>query len=920
MESSKSLKRYGFFIVSGLVFFLRVSFCFGVENWGQRKAISYEQLQESFADPDMIYGPFAFWFWDTELDVGHASRMAEEMVKQRLNPGYAHPRRGLPSEQWLSPLWFESFGAAVEKAEAGNAYLGYCDELWWPSGRADGRVLAANPELKPESLKWEVMEVEGGRTVDVKKGYFAVAAEMADEANGYIRIKSDTLQVIAHEAAVKWEVPTGRWRIYIFSKYSHPGIDGGDVNYINRKLMDVFIGIAHRPYAENMGEKLGKSVPGVFVDNEGDYGYKLAWSDDLDKEYKQKNGRDIRVWMPLLVDEDVEGKWAKARWDWFETVSDIYCESFLGRTSDWLAQRGMYCISNLWEETLFTQAQAVGDFFKAQRSVTMPGNDCLMEKALQIHDFKETQSVTEFENRRFQSEILGVAGWQMSPVLMKRAVNSVIAWGGSHIVPHGINLNRRLNKIPYSPDWFESNPYWRYLHLWTDYTRRASYVNSQGNTAADVLLVNPMDSIWALLGDSYFDMETSGERSSVNCRHDNSIKQIESVYSDAIKKLTDERVEYLIADRYYIRQMEVKQDGGLVRGVFEFKAVVLPSMLVLPLDVAEKIVAFAENGGAVYILGDLPSGSTDNGMADEKMTALMERLVAQRSVKKVSGGVRELVADPSSVVKAHVRFESGEFDLTSLHRRVDGRDFFWLVNNTDKHHQSRLFFTGSKGLAGVWDCENGKICEIGSHEKSKGSVAELSFEPYEAFWVVFDPKLSAKAGEGKVRVGGEIARRIEGDWTVRIDTTIQPVAAAPKLMAPEDLLGSEGQDKPLENWSNWDLKRFTGYVDYTKSFDFSKTADRVFLDLGDVKFMAELWVNGAPAGVRLWPPFRFDVTGYLRDGKNQIRVRVGNTLINAMSQYYVARDVEHPIWGWVSRNSVDFNAGLLGPVVIEVQR
>lgn len=919
MGFGKSLRRPEFFVVLVLAIFLSVSFCFGAENRGQRKAISYEQLREDFADPDMIYGPFAFWFWDTELDVGHASRMAEEMVKQRLNPGYAHPRHGLPSEQWLSPLWFESFGAAVEKAEAGNAYLGYCDELWWPSGRADGRVLAANPELKPESLKWEIMDVEGGQTVDVKKGYFSVAAEIAGEADGYIRIKSGTLQVIARESSVKWAVPAGKWRIYTFSKYSHPGIDGGDVNYINRKLMDVFIRIAHRPYAENLGDKLGKSVPGVFVDNEGDYGYKLAWSDDLDKEYKQKNGRDIRQWMPLLVDEDVEGRWAKARWDWFEAVSDIYCESFLGRTSDWLEERGMYCISNLWEETLFLQAQAVGDFFKAQRSVTMPGNDCLMKGALHVHDFKETQSVTEFENRRFQSEILGVAGWQMSPVLMKRAVNSVIAWGVSHIVPHGVNLNRRLNKIPYPPDWFESNPYWRYLHLWTDYTRRASYVNSQGNTAADVLLVNPMDSVWALLGDSYFDADASGQRANMAFRHKDSIKQIESVYSDAIKKLTDERVEYLIADRYYIRQMEVKPGGRLVRGVFEFKAVVLPSMVVLPLDVAEKIVTFAENGGAVYILGELPSGSTDNGMADEKMAALMERLVSQSSVKKVRGGIHELVADRSSVVKGHVRFESGEFDLTSLHRRVDGRDFFWLVNNTDKSHQSGLFFNGGKGLAKVWDCESGEIYEIGSREKPGGSVAELSFGPYEAFWMVFEPKLSAKVGEGKIRGGGEVVGHIEGNWTVRIDTADQPVAAAPKLMAPEELLDGDGQDKPLESWSKWELKRFTGYVDYTKSFDFSKSEGSVFLDLGEVKFMAELWVNGEHVGARLWPPFRFDVTGYLRDGKNQVRVRVGNTLINAMSQYYLARDVEHPIWGWVSRNSVDFNAGLFGPVVIEVQ-
>jgi len=62
-------------------------------------------------------------------------------------------------------------------------------------------------------------------------------------------------------------------------------------------------------------------------------------------------------------------------------------------------------------------------------------------------------------------------------------------------VPHGINLNRTLETIPYPPDWFTENPYWRYLHLWTDFARRASFVNRQGRLVADVLLYNPLKSI-----------------------------------------------------------------------------------------------------------------------------------------------------------------------------------------------------------------------------------------------------------------------------------------------------------------------------------------------------------------------------------------------------------------------------------------
>jgi len=43
-------------------------------------------------------------------------------------------------------------------------------------------------------------------------------------------------------------------------------VDHGDVNYIDRRLPDVFIRIAHKPYAKKVGGQTGQAVPGVFVD------------------------------------------------------------------------------------------------------------------------------------------------------------------------------------------------------------------------------------------------------------------------------------------------------------------------------------------------------------------------------------------------------------------------------------------------------------------------------------------------------------------------------------------------------------------------------------------------------------------------------------------------------------------------------
>jgi hypothetical protein len=42
----------------------------------------------------------------------------------------------------------------------------------------------------------------------------------------------------------------------------------------------------------------------------------------------------------------------------------------------------------------------------------------------------------------------------------------------------------------------------------------------------------------------------------------------------------------------------------------------------------------------------------------------------------------------------------------------------------------------------------------------------------------------------------------------------------------------------------------------------------------------EAVVNGRPAGVRLWGPYRFEVGALLQPGENTIELRVSNTAAN----------------------------------------
>jgi hypothetical protein len=906
-----------FVLVSGIAMLLcSVGFVSAVEvipsNQGQRRKIDFSLLQKGFDSPDRIYAPFIFWFWDEPLEPGKMAEMSRVMTSQGFNPGYAHARNSmvgspdLPDDEWLGDKWFDSFGSALAEAEKQNSYLGFCDEYWWPSFQAHGRVLKQHPELKAESLKWQIIDAAGAAEVKVPASFFAVAARIDGSSNAQSPIiQSKSLRVIGGGEAFSWVVPAaGNWRVYVFSKYFQSGVDGGAVNAIDERLAPTFIEIALEPYAKRLGDKLGKGIPGVFRDHEGDYGRKLAWSDSLDRRFKERHGRDIRLSLPLMVDRDVEGQYVKARWEWFDLVSDLYAANFQA-VQDWNARHGMYTISNLWEESLSLQVNAVGDFMKLQRVHSMPGQDCLGRKALQVHDFKETASVAEFQNTRAMTELMGAgifgaAGngsgkdqpWgTFDPVFLKQAVNAVTAWGMSHVVPHGVFTTRKLTGNPWPPDWYAESPMFPYMHLWTDFTRRASYINSMGAAAPDVLLFNPLESAWVLTDAGMLDEKVWDI---LEGRHDGSrIHVINKVYSDAINDLTDARIEFLVGDRFYLKQMEVK-DGALVRGGFTFRTLVLPPLEVLTLESARKMVDFATAGGRVVALGELPVASADHGMNDPKMAELMATLKGTPTFTKVPDGLHSAIERGTPGIESPVKFLSGGFKMLQQRRRVDGRDFFWLVNSNEQEQNCEIRITGTKGAVAIWDCETGGVRPVTSVDAENGARIKLNFRPLEAYWLVVDPTAPAQTLADPPLSARMMV--IEGPWKVSYDARIQPTMEFPSAPPPEFVGGLE---KSLEDWQKWGCVKFSGLLDYTKTIEVETVElQGMQLDLGKVCHAAEVWVNGVSVGARLWGPHVFDVGQALRSGKNEIHVRVANLINNS---YDDPRE-----------------SGLLGPVILRM--
>jgi hypothetical protein len=82
----------------------------------------------------------------------------------------------------------------------------------------------------------------------------------------------------------------------------------------------------------------------------------------------------------------------------------------------------------------------------------------------------------------------------------------------------------------------------------------------------------------------------------------------------------------------------------------------------------------------------------------------------------------------------------------------------------------------------------------------------------------------------------------------------------------------------LTDWRRWPgLASYAGTVRYRAKFTLEKPAPYLALDLGRVEEIAELTLNGKSHGVRLSPPYVFDVTAAAKPGDNEITIDVTNT-------------------------------------------
>jgi len=152
----------------------------------------------------------------------------------------------------------------------------------------------------------------------------------------------------------------------------------------------------------------------------------------------------------------------------------------------------------------------------------------------------------------------------------------------------------------------------------------------------------------------------------------------------------------------------------------------------------------------------------------------------------------------------------------------------------------------------------------------------------------------------------------------RIVVPVPPVSVLLRIEQERGCYGGAALPEPIKldcgpgRIAAGDWSKIEGLLSYSGGACYRKTiaipaAKQVVLDLGDVVASAEVRVNGQSAGVRVSPPWRFDITSFVKPGENRIEVLVRNTLAN----HYTTIPTQY-------RGNT--TSGLLGPVTLNLKK
>ena len=645
---------------------------------------------------------------------------------------------------------------------------------------------------------------------------------------------------------LNWEAPAGAWRILRFGRTTTgancnpapPGGKGLECDKLDREGVDAhFDGYVSRVLT-NAGAATGRSLRCVFIDS-----YEVGnqdWSPSFREEFQKRRGYDPVPWLAtmktnLLVGD--AGMTKRFKQDWKRTIAGLFADNYYGYMAERVHQ---YPGLKLGIEPYYGPFDTLtvgsrGDEVAAEfwQEPAPWGWDTLKPVASSAH----TAGIRIVGAEAFTGQPQH-AKWQQDPYALKAVGDRAFCSGINQLILHTSAHQPWTNAYPgmtmgfWGTHFGRTQTWWNQASGWLDYLARCQYLLQQGRFIGDVCFLNPGGKPAGLNLPAGYDGDACSEE-------------------------------------LFLKSITVVDGRLTLPSGMSYRVLVLPDRDTMLPAVARKVRELVNAGATV--VGPRPDSSPslqDYPACDQEVQQIAAELWdSGRVISKKPLGT--LLADLH--LKPDFKADAGK--VLWIHRRIGDAEVYFISNQEATGRVVNCTFRVEGRQPELWDAMTGEIREAGTFSVEDGLTRmPIQFIPRGSIFVVFQqPGHPATGGPNWSEF--KPVQKIGGAWTVRFD---------PRWGGP-----GEVKFKSLGDWSKRKepgIRYYSGTAVYEKEFPAPRTArdTRIFLDLGKVKNLAEVWLNGTNLGIVWKPPFRVEISGVLHPGQNKLEVRVTNLWPNRL--------------------------------------
>ncbi|MHB8520342.1 MAG: glycosyl hydrolase [Limisphaerales bacterium] len=743
----------------------------------------------------------------------------------------------------------------------------------------------------------------------------------------------DLTAKLGADGRLAWDVPAGQWTILRFGRTStgantRPAPASGlglECDKFDQAALD-----AH--FDAFIGALLREIGP---RQESGDAGWNMLhidswemgaqnWTAAFREEFRRRRSYDLMRYLPVVTGRVVDSLEVSERflWDLRQTAQELTIENHAQHLKDLGRRHGFglsiepYDMNPCADLSLGAVADVpMGEFWLYGFNTFFS----VIEAASIAHTggrpVVAAESFTSGDAER----------WQAYPASMKALGDWAFSAGVNRIVfhrcQHQPQLDRRpgMTMGPYGVHWERTQTWWDMVPAYHAYLARCQFVLRQGLSVADIC---------------YLAAEGA--------------PQVFRPPSSATRGIPPERLGYNFdgcAPETLRARMTVKDGRLVLPDGMRYRVLVLPERDTMTPTLLRKVKELVEAGATVIGPRPLKSPSLSGyPQCDEEVRQMAAELWGDcdgKTSKEHAHGKGRVVWDLGAqgafaqegksgsepeqygdfAVVAGVLEKMGvahDFEsdgpLRYTHRRVGGTEIYFVASREDRSVDANCTFRVSGKAPELWDPLTGEVRTLPEFTANGDcTTVPIRFEPTQSFFVIFRKPATGVKAAGRNFAEVDKVAELSGPWEVAFD----PAWGGPGKVTFQTL--DDWSKRPEDG-----IKFYSGTAIYRKRFDLpeSLSAHRsspIYLDLGVVKNLAQVRLNGRDLGVVWCAPWRAEIRGAVKARDNQLEITVANLWPNRLIgdvSLPPEKRVTWTTWNPFKKDSPLLESGLIGPVTL----